>query len=244
MDNIRYAIIDGDISLAMELIESNPELLNCKTRSGGTLLHCAVGYNHQELVEYLLDKGIDVNIESPASGEYGTAINSCMTVEMAEFLLSRGIKPNLTMGDDKNPLFFQLRRKNIKMIKFWFDYELKELSKKDGENLVKVIKATLDNSGEIDLFVDLGIEAEKDMFKCNEEFAYDIFYKELLECIKSVFSEICFKYQDYKIYSFSLASTNLFDDLYFVANTSEYLATKKKIIFWTINIMKKSGKFG
>lgn len=227
MDNIRYAIIDGDISLAKELIEKNPELLNCKTRSGGTLLHCAVGYNHQELVEYLLVKGIDVNIESPASGEYGTAINSCLTVEMAEFLLSRGIKPNLTIGDDKNPLFFQLRRKNIVMIKFWLDYELKELSEKDGENLVKVIKAILDSSGELDLLADLSIVTEKNMLKCNEEFAYEVFYEELLECIKSVFSEICNKYQDYKVYSFSLACTNLFDDLYFVANTSEYLATKK-----------------
>jgi len=65
----------------------------------------------------------------------------------------------------------------------------------------------------------------------NVKFNFDEFRKEVLECIKVVYRRLLSKYQSEHIYAFSLASTSSFDDLYFLANTVEFLDSCRKEYF-------------
>ena len=73
-----------------------------------TYLHAAVANDNKKLVKELLDEeGMDVNI---TGGEDSlTALFYVNSLEMAEFLVSRGAKINVTDEDGDTPLHWQIR---------------------------------------------------------------------------------------------------------------------------------------
>jgi ankyrin repeat protein len=51
----------GDLATVRAAVDEDPSLLRVKGWENQTLLHVAVGQNHQNVTAYVLDKGADVN---------------------------------------------------------------------------------------------------------------------------------------------------------------------------------------
>jgi hypothetical protein len=51
----------GNIEAVRRAVATDPSVLTAREWDDATLLHLAVGQNHKELAEFLLDKGADVN---------------------------------------------------------------------------------------------------------------------------------------------------------------------------------------
>ena len=51
----------GDLATVRAAVDKDPSLLKVKGWENQTLLHVAVGQNHQNVTAYVLDKGADVN---------------------------------------------------------------------------------------------------------------------------------------------------------------------------------------
>lgn len=222
LDTIKYAIIEDDLEVAKDILEKNPELFNCKTRSGGTLLHDAALYGRLEFTKFLLDLGMDTTVISSASGNCGTALTCARTPEIAQLLMNYGIEPIIEIRDEKNPLFFHLRYGNVPIIRFWLNYELDKMDNFHKEELIKAVVEELKIFGHSRLIEELGLGSINNDIKA-EDFSLKEFEKELVECIKYMFHKIQKKYNDEHIYAFSLANTEYFDSLFFVANTEEEL---------------------
>src|SRR5690625_7504287 len=60
--DIRSAIKKGQLDLLKDLLKGEPEMLTWETPFG-TWLHVAVAYGHLEIIKFLLDAGIDVNVQ-------------------------------------------------------------------------------------------------------------------------------------------------------------------------------------
>ncbi|MGG4506752.1 ankyrin repeat domain-containing protein [Heyndrickxia sporothermodurans] len=101
---IRNAIKIGDINEVKHLIDENPESLHLMTPFG-TWLHVAAKKGHFGIVEYLVQKGIDVNTKgdifdaSPlrlAAGEGN--------LEIVKYLIENGAELDVSLAK-RNPLF-------------------------------------------------------------------------------------------------------------------------------------------
>ncbi|KAI9254536.1 ankyrin repeat-containing domain protein [Phascolomyces articulosus] len=98
-DNLWIAAGDGQLDRVQELIESGVDV-NSHDEYGYTALHAAVSYNQKEILEYLLEKGGNVNIED---FEKDTPLYVAETVEMARFLLDKGADPKHKNAEGVTP---------------------------------------------------------------------------------------------------------------------------------------------
>ncbi|MGG3156920.1 ankyrin repeat domain-containing protein [Priestia megaterium] len=101
---IRNAIKRGDINSVKELIGSNKEILHTMTLFG-SWLHIAAKKGQMEIVEYLVHKGIDVNIKgdifdaSPLRVAAGEG-----HIEIVKYLIQSGAELDVSLAK-RNPLF-------------------------------------------------------------------------------------------------------------------------------------------
>lgn len=101
---IRDAIKIGDINEVKHLIDDNPESLHLITPFG-TWLHVAAKKGHFEIVEYLVQKGIDVNTKgdifdaSPLRLAAGAG-----HLEIVKYLIENGAELDVSLAK-RNPLF-------------------------------------------------------------------------------------------------------------------------------------------
>ena len=65
--DIHKAAIEGDIAKVQALIAENPALTDAKDEMGRTPLAYAVSRGHKNVVELMIDKGADVNIQEKCS---------------------------------------------------------------------------------------------------------------------------------------------------------------------------------
>lgn len=61
--DIRGSIKSGQLDTVSDLLEKEPEMLSWMTPFG-TWLHIAAAYGHLEIIEYLINAGIDTNAHS------------------------------------------------------------------------------------------------------------------------------------------------------------------------------------
>lgn len=129
VNKISQQIRNNNLEEAEALIEECKEIISTPTSAGKTILHDAVSCNLFELTDKLINMGIDINIESRA---FGLAINLSKNVEMAEYLLSKGLKINMSLdlADMKNPVLISAKYNKTEMFKYWMDKEL-ELIKEE-----------------------------------------------------------------------------------------------------------------
>jgi len=94
---------DGDIEKFRQIIEQNPDLINAKVR-GAPPLQWAALYGHMEIVEFLIEKGVDVNARF-----YLTPLQ-CATAkghkEVVEFLVKKGADVNAPSTTGETPLHY------------------------------------------------------------------------------------------------------------------------------------------
>lgn len=222
MDVIRTAIADGDMEQANRLLNDNNGIIKELTSFNGTLLHDAVRYNQKELATRLIDMGIDIHIKCPGSAARGLAINSANTKEMAEVLMDKGLKPELSLEDfEDNPIFPQIKQDDLEMFLFWFDYENARFNPKEQARFLKAVKkwAKIFDSTEILEYLGINSKAMKKHSPKMSKGTLEKFEKLLLNTTKKAYSSITAVYSD--VYAFSMVCTNTFDYIYYVANTEE-----------------------
>ncbi|KAI8345280.1 ankyrin repeat-containing domain protein [Choanephora cucurbitarum] len=98
-DNLWIAAGDGQFDRVRELVEGG-QSVNSHDEFGYTALHAAVSYNQYEIVEYLIQKGANVNIEDL---EKDTPLYVAETVKMAQLLLDHGADPKHVNDDGYTP---------------------------------------------------------------------------------------------------------------------------------------------
>lgn len=101
---IRNAIKIGDINEVKHLIDDNPESLHLMT-SFGTWLHVAAKKGHFEIVEYLVQKGIDVNTKGGIFD--ASSLNLAAGaghLKIVKYLIEHGAEIDVSLAN-RNPLF-------------------------------------------------------------------------------------------------------------------------------------------
>lgn len=95
--DIRNAIKNGQLETLRDLLENEPEMLTWMTPFG-TWLHVAAAHGHLEIVEYLINAGIDVNAEG---GTFSTnALERATTkghLDIAKYLISRNVEMDISV---------------------------------------------------------------------------------------------------------------------------------------------------
>jgi len=130
---IRNAIKLGDKNEVVNLIEDNPLSLYTCTPFG-TWLHVAAAHGKLEIIKYLVEIGIDINIRS---GTFCTnALERAATkghLSIVKYLISKNIVID-TSEPDRNPLFAAIYGGHLDTIKFLVEHV--DISiKYSGENM-------------------------------------------------------------------------------------------------------------
>lgn len=91
-DQFFAAAIEGDVPKARRIVEAHSELLNAYGRDGFTGLQLAAWFGHRAMVEFLLDRGADIDAVSQNETRV-SAVRSAEEgkhTEIAELLHNRG----------------------------------------------------------------------------------------------------------------------------------------------------------
>ena len=91
-DMFYNAVVDGNVPKARRILETHPELLNACGRDGFTGLQLAAWFGHRPMVEFLLDRGADLDAISQNEMR-ASAVRSAEEgkhSDIADLLRSRG----------------------------------------------------------------------------------------------------------------------------------------------------------
>ncbi len=101
---VRQAIRRGDLNFVKDFLLSNEDAINVIT-GFGTWLHDASGFGQYDIAKYLIECGIDVNINGGVE-DAGAIMRASFKghKDIVELLLSNGAKLDVT-NEDRNPLF-------------------------------------------------------------------------------------------------------------------------------------------
>ncbi|MGG2059745.1 ankyrin repeat domain-containing protein [Priestia megaterium] len=131
---IRNAIKLGDINSVKELIGSNTEILHTMTPFG-SWLHIATKKGQMEIVEYLVHKGIDVNIKgdifdaSPLRVAAGEG-----HVDIVQYLIQSGAELDVSSAK-RNPLFAAIYGGHKEVVEHLVDQGIDISVQYTGENI-------------------------------------------------------------------------------------------------------------
>lgn len=103
----------GDAERVRELVEQNPELTNTREEKAISALHLAAGHGEPEIVEFLLDRGADIECESTDTGS--TPLKYAVffaNIEMVKLLLKKGARIDNPGGTKLTPLELALSATN------------------------------------------------------------------------------------------------------------------------------------
>lgn len=132
--DIRTAFKNGDNTKIKMLTGNDKEILNMTT-AFGTQIHVAADFGNLEMVEYLLNLGIDINIEG---GTFeGAAINTASSagnVEIVKYLLDKGAKLDISTAY-KNPLFGAIYNGHMDVVVLLVEAGIDVSIKYNGENI-------------------------------------------------------------------------------------------------------------
>jgi len=117
MKLMRKAIKDGDLNLVKKLSNDNPGLLNVVTPFG-TWLHVASTHGKKDIVEFLIEGGLDVN-QNGDIADCG-ALRSASSeghLDIVELLYNNGAKFDVSEAT-KSPLFGAIYGGHFRVVKF------------------------------------------------------------------------------------------------------------------------------
>ncbi|KWW21750.1 hypothetical protein AS888_04390 [Peribacillus simplex] len=115
--DIRDAIKSGLLDTLKDLLEKKPEMLTWVTPFG-TWLHIAAAHGHLEIIEYLINAGIDANAQG---GTFSTnALERAATkghLDIVEYLINQNVEID-TSEPDRNPLFAAIYGGHLDIVKY------------------------------------------------------------------------------------------------------------------------------
>lgn len=132
--DIRSAIKRGQLDNLRDLLEKEPEMLTWMTPFG-TWLHVAAAHGHLEIVEYLINAGIDINAQG---GTFSTNALERATakghLDIAEYLISKNVEFNIS-EPDRNPLFAAIYGGHLDIVKLLVENDINIFAKYTGETM-------------------------------------------------------------------------------------------------------------
>lgn len=131
---IRGAIKSNQLDILRVLLEKNPEMLEWMTPFG-TWLHVASAHGHLEIIEYLINAGIDINAQG---GTFSTnALERASAkghLDIAEYLISHNIEID-TSEPERNPLFAAIYGGQFEIVKLLVESNIDISIKYSGDNM-------------------------------------------------------------------------------------------------------------
>jgi len=105
-DDIFFDILKNDLEKVRHAIDGNPKLLELKSLNGATPLYAAADAGSAGIVEYLLNKGADVNFTSDMYSYYTPLFTACYNgrERIVKMLLDKGADPNVADSNGLTPL--------------------------------------------------------------------------------------------------------------------------------------------
>lgn len=93
--------IKANVELVKKILEENPSIIHEKDELGFTVAHFAAGSDNKELVEFILNKDIDINVKN----KYGsTPLHIAIYPEIAQMLIDHGANVNEVDNEEETPL--------------------------------------------------------------------------------------------------------------------------------------------
>lgn len=119
---IAMAIMSGEIERATELLGSNSQERIARSHiAGGTPLHVAAGKGNLELVQRMVELGMEVNAPSSLDGEFPiTRACSSGHSRIVEFLLNNGAALDVSRSA-RNPLFAAISGRHVEIVQILLD---------------------------------------------------------------------------------------------------------------------------
>lgn len=111
----------GDLDKLSRVLKTEPTLIDLPNEDGFTMLILAAYKGHDEIVDFLLNVGANVNYNS----EMGTALTASVfrgNYNMSQKLLNNKANPNLTDLRGVTPLMYATQFKNKDLIKLLLKY--------------------------------------------------------------------------------------------------------------------------
>jgi ankyrin repeat protein len=109
----------GDLAQLKIILEEQPILVNAKDEDGWTLLHYASYAGIKEVVEYLMEKGAEVNTEARIGAWTPFFLSSLKGHrEIAEWLIENGAKTDIQDNKSRSPLHVAVMRGHEEFIDF------------------------------------------------------------------------------------------------------------------------------
>ncbi|MED3757612.1 ankyrin repeat domain-containing protein [Peribacillus frigoritolerans] len=131
---IRDAIKSGKLDTVRDLLEKEPEMLTWITPFG-TWLHIAAAHGHLEIIEYLINAGIDTNAQG---GTFSTnALERAATkghLDIVEYLINQNVEMD-TSEPDRNPLFAAIYGGHFEIVKLLVENNIDISIKYSGDNM-------------------------------------------------------------------------------------------------------------
>lgn len=132
--DIRSVIKSGQLDTVIDLLEKEPEMLTWMTPFG-TWLHVAAAHGHLEIVEYLINAGLDVNAKG---GTFSTNALERATakgqLDIAKYLISKNVEIDIS-EPDRNPLFAAIYGGHLEIVKLLVENNIDISIKYSGETM-------------------------------------------------------------------------------------------------------------
>ncbi|MFJ5770999.1 ankyrin repeat domain-containing protein [Psychrobacillus sp. NPDC093180] len=131
---IRNAIKLGDMNEVNRLIGDNPESLHSMTPFG-TWLHVATKNGHLEIVQYLIQRGIDIDARGGTFD--ASALNLAAGsgyIEIVKYLIERGAELDVSLAK-RNPLFGAIYNGHKEVVELLVEKEIDIAIRYTGENI-------------------------------------------------------------------------------------------------------------
>jgi len=156
--DIHDAIQKGDVTKVKTLISGNKELIHEKSDKGQTPLHLAVQNGDQEIVEFLISQGADINArDSEGNTPLLTALAFKKT-DTAKFLISEGADVRIKNAQEMAPLILALRYGLSELVEPILDSG-QDVNERFGGNITPLLMAIIAGNKEVaNLMVDRGAD--------------------------------------------------------------------------------------
>ena len=111
------AVRTGDNGKALELLKSNPRVIDARDARGETALFAAVAGRDTSWIGYLLNQGADPNLANKAGDTPLIAAARIGFVDAAEWLLTKGAKVDAANRMGETPLIVAVQGRQVPIIR-------------------------------------------------------------------------------------------------------------------------------
>ena len=222
---MRNAIQNKELESVKQLLEEDEDKLNLVLPTGGWM-NVAITYQAWEVIEYLLEKGIDKEILLPSNK--GNALSTGAVYgepKLIEFLIQRGYRL-ICDCDKNNPIFSALTGNKIENFQFLLELEKKQMAENQYLQLCEMIvtEAKKISNKKILEIMNVQVVEDKSIHKLNIDKAL---VKEMLkESIKKFMNDVIEAYEQEEVYITSIEIDVKDYKCYCYVNTKENLNKK------------------